>query len=156
MNEWFITISLIVGVLLVIVLPQRFSKKTTSVFLLCGVFFGFLFDHTLSVFPVSFYTINDTPYFEVMDFFSHVMYAPYSYLFFYMYDKFSIHLRSPLPYILVWTFVSVGVEKLSVIIGIFHYQHGYTIYYSFVIYLLVKSFWVFFYRVIMAHGDRTF
>lgn len=69
MNEWFIVIALFFGALMVLWSPRRFSKKTAGVYLMCGVFCGFFFDHTLSVLPVSYYVINDTSHFEVMDFF---------------------------------------------------------------------------------------
>lgn len=155
-NEWSIVISLFVGTLLVLMLPKRFTKKNTCVYLMFGVFFGFLFDHTLAILPVSYYVINDNSTFELMDFLSHVMYAPFSYLFFYLYDLFSIKPRFSMLYILVWVFVSVGIERLSVIAGIFHYRHGYSIYYSFVIYLLVQSIWVLFYRIIQAYGEKRY
>ncbi|WP_312094636.1 hypothetical protein [Niallia sp.] len=155
-NEWSIVISLFIGLLLVLILPKRFTKKTASVYLMCGVFFGFFFDHTLSVLPVRYYVINDSSSFELMDFLSHVMYAPISYLFFYLYDFFNIKPNFSLLYILVWGLVSVGVEKLCVTIGIFHYQHGYNFYYSFVIYLLVVSIWVLFYRLIKVYGDKRY
>ncbi|MDD9271580.1 hypothetical protein ACFPES_31565 [Paenibacillus sp. GCM10023248] len=156
LNEWFIVIALIVGTLMVLWLPRRFSKKTACVYLMCGVFNGFFFDHTLSVFPVSFYDINDTSRFEVMDFFSHVMYAPYSYLFFYLYDFFRVKTSNAMLYILVWAFVSTGFERLCVLVGIFHYQQGYSIYYSFCIYLVVLSLWVTIYHVLKNHGDQRF
>lgn len=155
-NEWFIVIALIVGSIVVLWLPRRFSRQTTCVFLLCGVFFGFLFDHTLSVFPVSYYEINDSSSFEVMDFMSHVIYAPFSYLFFYLYDYFNIKARSSPLYILAWTFASIGIERFCMNIGVFHYHHGFTIYYSFVIYLLVQSSWLLIYRMIKAYGTKLF
>jgi hypothetical protein len=155
-NEWFIIISIIVGALLVIFLPKRFTKKTTYLFLLTGIFNGFFFDHVLSVLPVSYYDINDNSAFEFMDFLSHVMYAPYSYFFFYLYDYFKIKPQFYLLYILVWSVISVGIERFSVYIGIFHYQHGYKIYYSFAIYLLVHSIWIIFYRVIRTYGDKQY
>lgn len=155
-NEWFIVISLLVGTLLVFLLPKRFTKKTTCVYLMCGVFFGFLFDHTLSALPVSYYDINDNSSFQLMDFLSHVMYAPFSYLFFYIYDFFNIKPQNSLLYILVWAFMSVGMERICVYIGIFYYQNGYSIYYSFVIYLLVQSFWVIFHRIIKAYGEKEY
>lgn len=120
------------------------------------MFFGFIFDHTLSVLPVSYYVINDSSTFELMDFLSHVMYGPYSYLFFYLYDLFNIKPRLSLLYVLVWAFVSVGIERFSEIIGVFHYRHGFNIYYSFVIYLLVLSVWVPFYRIIKVYGEKQF
>jgi hypothetical protein len=155
-NEWFIIISILVGILVVLLLPKRFTIKTTCVYLMCGVFFGFIFDHTLSVLPVRYYVINDSSSFELMDFLSHVMYAPYSYLFFYLFDYFDIIPRFTPLYIFVWVFLSVIIELFGVKIGIFHYQHGYNTYYSFVIYLLVISIWVPFYRVIKVYGEKLF
>jgi hypothetical protein len=155
-NEWSIVISLIVGAMLVLLLPKRFTKRTTCVYLMCGMFFGFIFDHTLSVLPVSYYVINDSSFFELMDFFSHVMYASVSYLFFYLYDLFRIRSKFSLVYILVWALVSTGAERLCVNLGIFHYRHGYNIYISFAIYLLVQSIWVQFYRIIKVHGERRY
>lgn len=100
-------------------------------------FLGFLFGYTLSVLPVHYYIINDSSSFELIDFLSHVMYAPISSLFFYLYDRFNIKLNLSLVYIISRALVSVSVERIGGIISIFCYQHGYTIYYSFVIYLLV-------------------
>lgn len=156
MNEWFIVVAIFAGTLMVLWLPRRFPNKTAAVYLACGMFCGFVFDHTLSVLPVSYYVINDTSQFEVMDFFSHVMYAPYSYLFFYLYDLFRIKPRYSLVYILVWAFASFGFERLCTAIGIFHYRHGYSVYYSFEIYLVILSLWVMIYHVLKTNGDKRF
>ncbi|MMZ60844.1 hypothetical protein D3C76_201700 [compost metagenome] len=155
-NEWFIIISLIVGILVVLMLPQRYTKKTTGIYLICGIFFGFIFDHTLSVFPVSYYVINDSNKFELMDFLSHVMYGAYSYLFFYLYDYFKIKPRLSVVYVLVWALISFGFEGISVAVGVFHYENGYTIYYSFVIYLMVISIWLLLHRIVNAYGEKQF
>lgn len=155
-NEWFVIIALCVGALIVYCLPKRFQKKVSGIFLLCGVFFGLLFDLTLGTFPVSFYDLNDNSQLEILDFLSHCMYAPYSYLFFYIYDQSGIRPRYSFVYILVWALLSVGIEKVSVLLGVFHYNNGYNIYYSFVIYLFVHSFWVAFYYTIQTYGNKRF
>lgn len=130
-NEWFILISVIVGILLILLLPKRFTKQTTCVFFMCGVFSGFLFDHTLSV-------------------------LPFSYFFFYLYDRFTIKPRFLLLWILGWALLSVGIETICERIGVFHYENGYKIYYSFLIYLMVVSLWVLFYKVISIYGDNQY
>ena len=149
-------ISIVVGILVVLMLPKRFPKKTSAIYLLCGVFIGFFFDHTLSVLPVSFYDLNDNSRVELTDFLSHVMYGPYSYIFFYLYDRFKIKPRFSLVYILAWAFISAGLEKLFSHFGVFHYRHGYNLYFSFIIYLFVQSMWVAFYYVIETYGERKF
>lgn len=136
--------------------PKAFYQKDDEYISHVWYFFGFVFDHTLSILPVRYYIINDSSSFEIMDFFSHVMYAPISYLFFYLYDLFHIKPNFTLLYILGWALVSVAIERICGMIGIFHYQHGYTIYYSFVIYLLVISIWIIFYRLIKEHGEKQY
>ncbi len=153
-NEWFVIISLVVGLLAVLVAPKRFPIKVSIIYLLTGVFIGFFFDHTLSVLPVSYYDLNDKSIFELSDFLSHVMYASYSYFFFYMYDYLKVKSRYSAVYILIWTFMSMGVEKLCALLGVYHYKNGYTIFYSFLIYLLVHSSWVAIYYVIERQGKK--
>lgn len=155
-NELYIIIALILGAITVYKLPQRFTKQATYLFLVCGMFFGFFFDHTLSALPVSYYQINDSSNFELMDFLSHVMYGPYGYLFFYLYDYFKIKPQLSLIYILVWALISTGIEQISEYLGVFHYENGYTIYYSFSIYLLVHSSWVIFYGMIKKYGEKQY
>ncbi|KPV44106.1 hypothetical protein AN477_08500 [Alicyclobacillus ferrooxydans] len=141
-NEWFIMISLCFGFVCVAFFPKRFPRQVAAVFLMCGVYSGFFFDHSLSVEPISFYDVNDISKFQLMDFLSYFMYAPFSYFFFYAYDRLQLK-PSYIPlYILVWSLASVGIEWLAVLFGVFHYQHGYQLAYSLPIYLLVQSCWV--------------
>lgn len=153
-NEWFVIISIVIGLLAVLAIPKRFSKKVSIIYLLTGVFIGFFFDHTLSVIPVSYYDLNDVSVFELTDFLSHVMYASYSYFFFYLYDYLKVKFRFSPVYILIWTIMSMGIEKLSALVGVYHYKHGYTIFYSFIIYLLVHSSWVALYYIIERQGEK--
>lgn len=141
-NEWFIIVSLCIGIACILFFPKRFSRQVATVFLMCGVYSGFFFDHSLSVEPVSFYDVNDVSKFQVMDFISYWMYGPVSYFFFYIYDR-----LQPKPaliplYILIWSLIAVGAEWLAVVCGVFHYRHGYQLAYSFPIYLLVQSCWI--------------
>lgn len=155
-NEWFVLVFFFIGAILVYFLPQRFPIKMASVFVVCGIFFGFFFDHTLSVVPVSYYDIGDTSRLELFDFLSQCNYGPYSYLFFYLYDRFHIKPRFSPVYILVWSFLSVGFERLSNAFGVYHYTNGYNIFYSYAIYFFVFSFWVVLYYVMKVYGDNRF
>lgn len=49
-------------------------------------------------------------------------------------------------YILIWSLISVGIEFIATRSGVFHYRHGYKLYYSFPIYLLVQSCWLVLYH----------
>jgi hypothetical protein len=142
-NEWAILIGLLVSVFIVVVLPKRFSKKIAIVFFVCGIFTGFVFDHSISVQPVSFYDVNDNSSYQFFDFLSYLIFGPNSYLFFYIYDRFKP--RSKAIYILLWSLVDVGLEYCAQLVGIYHYNYGYNIFYSFPIYLIVCSCWIGFY-----------
>ncbi|GMA60468.1 hypothetical protein GCM10025859_09080 [Alicyclobacillus fastidiosus] len=151
-NEWFIIVSLCIGIACMVLSPKRFSRQTVAVFSMCGVYSGFFFDHSLSVEPVSFYDVNDVSEYQFMDLLSYLMYAPFSYFFFYIYDWLKLR-PSRIPiYILVWSLASIGVEWIAVILGVFHYQHGYKLAYSFPIYLLVQSCWLALYHVFKRKG----
>jgi uncharacterized membrane protein len=139
-NEWFVIIGLCIGVIVTLYLPKRFSRKAAIVFFMCGIFTGFFFDHSLSVEPVSFYDVNDKSSYQFMDFLSYVSFGPYSYLFFYIYDRFRP--KSAFLYILISSIISIAVEWFAHYLGVYHYRHGYKIFYSFPIYLLVQSCWL--------------
>jgi hypothetical protein len=147
LNEWAILIGLFVGVITILLLPRRFSNKTAIVFVVCGIFTGFFFDHSVSVQPVSFYDVNDNSSYQFFDFLSYLAFGFISYLFFYIYDRFRP--MSKAIYILLWSIMYIGLEYCAQLVGIYHYNHGYNIFYSFPIYLLVCSCWVGFYYKIM-------
>lgn len=140
LNEWFIIIGLCIGITTVIILPKRFPKKTAIVFFVCGIYTGFFFDHSVSVQPVSFYDVNDNSSYQFMDFLSYLSFGPLSYLFFYIFDK--LRPKSKPLYILIWSLISLGIEWLATHAGVYHYRHGYKLYYSFPIYLIVQSCWL--------------
>lgn len=145
MNEWTVILGLCVGIVLVLKLPRRFSTQLSIIFFLCGAVSGFIFDQMLSVIPVSFYDVNDTPKFEFIDFMTYLAYGPVSYLFFYVYDALNVKVRYSPVYIMSTTVISTGLEWVSVKVGIFRYDHGYWLGISFVIYLMIQSVWVWFY-----------
>ncbi|REE68077.1 hypothetical protein A8990_1386 [Paenibacillus taihuensis] len=145
-NEWFILIGLAVGISAFILIPKRFSPKHNLVYMICGIYSGFFFDHSLSVEPVNYYDVNDTSNYQFIDFLSYCSYGPISYLFFYSYVYWKVK-RSYIPlFILGWALFSEGMEWVAVQMGVFHYREGYNLYYSFPIYLMVNSCWILFFH----------
>lgn len=146
LNEWFTIIALLTGIVLVLKLKKIFSIKQGLLYFLFGVFIGFLFDHTISVWPVDYYDVNDNSTYQFMDFLTYLMYGPFSYLFAYAYNYFKVKLSFTPLYILVWSLVAFFMEFLAKSVGVFHYKNGYTIFYSFPIYLIVYSMQSYLYR----------
>ncbi|GEO25900.1 hypothetical protein AAC03nite_16850 [Alicyclobacillus acidoterrestris] len=154
-NEWAVLLAVCLGSVVVYFLPRRFSWKLSTLFFMCGVTFGFLFDHVLSVIPISFYDVNDRSEFEFIDFLSYLMYGPVSYLFFYLYDFLHIRAKFSPIYILCWALLSTSMEWVAKRFGIYHYNHGYSINVSFVIYLMVQSVWVWLFYLLRKAESHT-
>jgi hypothetical protein len=147
-NEWFGIIGLFIGLLFMIKLPSRFPRKIAILFFLCGLTFGTLADHYIGTIPKSLYDTGNTSDFDLTDVPSLLMYGPFSYLFFYIYDFIKIKTNFIPIYILFWSLASSLFEWLGGLAGLFHYNNGYWIGISFMIYLLVHSIWIIFYHII--------
>ncbi len=153
-NEWFIIVGCCLGLGLILFLPKRFSIKNSLVFFMCGVYSGFFFDHSLSVQPVNYYDVNDSSNYQFIDFISYLGFGPFSYFFFYLFDLLRPKIKYIPIYILVWSFFSIILEWCSHKLGVYHYRNGYTIYYSFAIYLLVLSCWCLLYFWVLSQKKR--
>lgn len=105
-NEWFGIIGLCLGLMLIFLLPKRFSRRLSILFLLSGVTFGALADHYIGTVPKSLYDTGNSSAFDIADVFVLFMYGPYSYLFFYILDLLKIKARTIPLYILLWSLFS--------------------------------------------------
>ncbi|QSO46518.1 hypothetical protein [Alicyclobacillus mengziensis] len=149
-NEWFVLSGLCVGIFFTYVLPRRFTTRLSILYFMLGVSFGTAFDLTLGTIPVSYYDIGDASNYQLFDIISLFMYGPFSYLFFYLYDLLKVQVKFSPIYILVWSFVALVLELVGVLVGEFHYQHGYGWQISLLIYLTVLSLWVLFHYLMKS------
>ena len=148
-NEWFIIIMLIIGYSVIWALPRRFSRGLSLVIVLIGIYIGLLMDHTISIVPFDYYDVNDNSSYQISDFFTYVMYGPYSYLFIYLYNRWRVEVKYAPLYILVWVIFGLGLEWFGVVMGVFHYKNGYQIYYSFPLYFIFQCVLLLLYYVMM-------
>lgn len=153
-NEWFVIAGLCIGYSLLFLLPRRFSLKVTAVFIVCGIYSGFFYDHSLSVEPVNFYDVNDGSLYQIMDFISYVQFGSWSYLFFYIWDWLQFKYRLAPLYIFLWGSVSLGMEKIAVLCHVYHYRNGYSLSYSLPIYFLTLSIWIGLYYYTKVHEKQ--
>ncbi|WP_442595596.1 hypothetical protein [Neobacillus sp. D3-1R] len=154
-NEWFIIISLIALNTLILITPKLFSFVEGLVYYLFGVFFVTFFDHTLSVIPWDYYDVNDNSKFQFMDLLSYIMNGPYAYFFVYLYSKLKIHDFTTIPYLVVWSGFSVLLEWVGLNIGLFHYDKGYSLRWSFPIYMTVQMILIFLHLKIKKSRNRA-
>ncbi|WP_223590094.1 hypothetical protein [Neobacillus bataviensis] len=138
-NEWFVIVSIIGLNVIIFVLPKVFPLIEGIAYYLFGIFFVTFFDHTTSVSPWDLYDVNDKSSYEVMDFFTYVMNGPYSYFFVYFYKRLRIKGFYIIMYIFIWSGFSVLIEWVGLKIGLYHYEKGYKMYWSFTIYMIVQT-----------------
>ncbi|MFS0862348.1 hypothetical protein [Fredinandcohnia sp. 179-A 10B2 NHS] len=147
-NEWFVIITLLSFNLLVFILPRILPILEGIAHYLFGITIVHFFDHTTSVKPWDLYDVNDNSKFQLIDFTYYVMNGPFSYFFIYFYSKLTIKGYKNIIYIIVWSGFSVLVEWIGVKIGLFHYDKGYKMYWSFPIYMIVQTLQIIYYHII--------
>lgn len=148
-NEWYVIAGLCLGLFVIYKLSPRFPRKLSIIFFVLGVTFGSLADHYIGTIAISFYDTSDTSAFDFADIPALLMYGPYSYLFFYLYDPIKMKTELAPLYILSWALVSALFEWTAMLTGVFHYDDGYWLGISFMIYLLVHSIWVFLFHLLL-------
>lgn len=150
LNEWFTLIALFMGIASIWITPKRFPPQHSIIYLLCCVFMAMIFDHTISIEPFDFYDVNDNSSYQLMDFLTYLMYAPFGYWVIYFYDLFKIKQSYQTLYILGWAVFSIAIEFFAQRLGVYHYKNGYQIYYSFPIYLCLALFLLSIYKILSA------
>ncbi|MBT2215724.1 hypothetical protein KK120_07805 [Virgibacillus dakarensis] len=154
-NEVYIIIWLILSFCLFFLLPKRFPLSITIVMMLLGVVIAKLFDHLLSSPELNFYNLMDTGKYELFDIISYCLYAPFAYFFIYFFDKLHIRGLGIFLYILVWSWIGIMFEGISVIFHFFNY-HGWKLTYSFGVYLITQSLTLLLFRFLMhVHQRKT-
>jgi hypothetical protein len=147
-NEWFVIITLLSLNLLILLTPKIFSMIEGIAHYLFGIAIVHFFDHTISIKPWDLYDVNDNSNYQLIDFTYYVMNGPISYFFIYFYSKLRIKRHQTIFYILIWSSFSILVEWFGVNIGLFHYDKGYKMYWSFPIYMLIQTLQIIYYHII--------
>jgi hypothetical protein len=148
-NEWFVIGSIIVLNVVIWFVPKIFSRIEAIGYYIFGIYIGLFYDHTISIKPWDFYDVNDNSSYQFIDFLSYIMYGPYGYFFLYFYVRLKIKGLKTIPYILIWSSFSMLMEWTGLKVGLFHFDKGYKMYWSFPIYLLSQSMMIIFYHLVV-------
>lgn len=151
-NEITILILLATSFIIFFILPFKFKREITWLFMLLGFTIGVIFDFTIGGGLIDFFTLNDSQRYEVTDFFYYLIFAPFSYFFIYFYDTFNIHKKTKayIFYILLWVSVGVAMQWFFTKIGIVEFQKGYKTYFSFAVFLTTQTFTALFFEIIRS------
>jgi hypothetical protein len=153
LNEWFITIILIVHVVLFLSLPKKFPASITILLLLIGMTQAktadFIFDKIFEL-----YHTNDLTKYEWFDLLLTGIYPSFSYYYIYIYQTFNFKGISLFIYIVLVGLFSSCFEYLSILAHVFHFT-GWSLLYSFPVYLISLSCTLLLYHLITVKMKRT-
>jgi hypothetical protein len=146
-NEWFLIIWLIISYVVALSLPKRFPSSLTLLYMLYGPIAARISDHVLSSPKYDLYTLMDTEKYELFDAITYFLYAPFSYIFIYLFDRWGIRGYWILLYILISTSLGTMFEWLNEYFHVFTYK-GWKLMYSFTVYLIVQCIILLFYQLV--------
>ncbi|WP_223593924.1 hypothetical protein [Neobacillus bataviensis] len=147
-NEWFLLLCVGLSYLVVFLLPRRFPRSLSVLFLLTGTTIARLSDHLLASPKLDLYNIMDTPNYDLFDLITYFLYAPFSYLFLYFYDKWNIRGYWILLYLVLSTAGGTLFEWINQEFGVFTYK-GWQLSYSFSVYLAIQCLVLLFFHWVM-------
>jgi glucan phosphoethanolaminetransferase (alkaline phosphatase superfamily) len=138
-NEIYILVMIVITYMAFFLLPKRLPRTITILFLVWGFASSTLFDFTIGGGLLDFYKVNDSNRYELFDLLTYILFATFGYFFVYFYEWLGINKKRFIFYVLGWTLVGLGMEKVSIWLGVTQYQHGYKIPYSLAVFLLVQT-----------------
>ncbi|GEN47110.1 hypothetical protein [Alkalibacillus haloalkaliphilus] len=154
-NEIFVIAMLIIIYAIFFWMPKLFPRHITLLFLLIGFSIPILFDFTIGGGMLNFYQVNDSNAYELTDVLTYFNFAPFAYFYIYFYVKFNINKVTFIPYTFGWTVIGMVLEAVNKFMNVIHYQNGYELYYSVIIFIVVLTFTGLFYELVKKK-DPTF
>jgi hypothetical protein len=155
-NEWFIIFHIIVLVLILYKVPRRFPPTITTLLLVFSITVARVVDHVIAGPHVNLYDIMDNGDFELFDLLCYIPYAPFGYIFIYIYDKYSLKGLRLIFYIILFSICSMGFEWLTgtKFISYLKYASWKPIY-SLPIYLVVQPCTILFFHFIQSLHKKS-
>lgn len=138
-NEIYVLILILIAYSAVFLLPKILTKEITILFLIWGFTNSTLFDFTIGGGLLDLYMVNDSNNYELTDLLTYVLFSTFGYFFVYFYERLNINKKRFIVYILAWTTLGLIMEYISAQMGVTHYQNGYKIQYSLVVFLIVQT-----------------
>ncbi|UGB28742.1 hypothetical protein [Metabacillus sp. B2-18] len=138
-NEIFLLIFNLLAILVVLLLPKKFTKTATLLSLFWGLTLGMMFDFSIGGGLFDYYRVSDSNRYEVFDVIYYLLYAPFGYLFFYFYEGLKINKRTVIIYILGWAILGIIFQWMFMKTEIITFQKGYQLSYSFPVFLVTQT-----------------
>ncbi|PRX26647.1 hypothetical protein BX659_11911 [Orenia metallireducens] len=155
-NEIFLITVLFLLILIIRFLPKRFPKVITILILLEAFTIARLADHLLAsahVMGIDFYDIMDTGKYEFFGLFTYLIFAPFGYLFVYLYDWIKPRGVYLCLYIISWSLFSTCFEWIMVLFDIYKYKN-WNLAYSSIVYLVVQPLTILFFEFLIREYNK--
>ncbi|TYP73241.1 hypothetical protein [Paenibacillus methanolicus] len=126
-NEWFVVACSIVLLTYVWIIRKHFQPMLMLILWVYNLVFVATLDYALAATPFHLYDCMDNATYEPMAAYAHAfLYTPYSFIFLYYYDKWSINRnkRVLLFYLSAWTCIALFFEWISLKFGFLDYGRG--------------------------------
>ncbi|CDQ18405.1 hypothetical protein SAMN05192559_101981 [Halobacillus karajensis] len=149
-NEISVLILLLISYTLLFLLPSKFNRDVSLLFLLFGFTIGVFFDFTIGGGLVDFFTLNDSNHYELFDLLYYLSFAPFSYFFIYFYESLHINKRTFIFYIIGWAAIGLMMQWVFTKLGIVEFQKGFTVPYSFAVFLITQTITSLYYELIRS------
>jgi hypothetical protein len=155
-NEWYIILSTIALMILLIKLPKRFPGSVTVLLIMFTVSVARVTDHLLAGPHKDFYDIMDTGKYELFDLLSYIPYAPFGYVFIYLYDKYQLKGFHLTLYIVCCSLGGILFEKLVSTSYIEFLQYkNWNVINSLPVYLTVQPLTILFFRLVKSIHQKS-
>ncbi|MBM6616644.1 hypothetical protein [Bacillus suaedaesalsae] len=148
-NEIYILSIGFLMVLIILLLPRKFSDEQTILILLFNFFLSATIDNILAGPSFDFYDIMDDPKFEVMDLFIYLsLYTPSGYLLLYLYKKCVTSIKGMIIFLFLSIGITVIMEWVSKKFNVYNYNE-WNLYYSGISYFFLYIFNILFFYILV-------
>jgi hypothetical protein len=151
-NEWFVLISLFLSFLVIILLPKRMPLSIIILMMIFATTVARLADHLLATPRHDLYNIMDSGKFDFFDLLLYFVYAPFGYIFVYVYERLKVKGYWTIIYIYLWSIFGAFFEWVAVQFKVFEY-HGWELKYSFTFYVCTQALTLLFYGYLRKNHE---
>lgn len=139
LNEWFVILALVLMILIVCILPKRFSPVVTTFILVFNVYMGQTIDLLIGAPPYDQYDMLDRDKYEIVDGILYLFNYPLiAYVALTLYGQWKVKGLGRFFYIGAWALITMSAEWVADLAHVFTYK-GWRLAYSFIVYLGVYS-----------------
>lgn len=148
-NEWFALASIVILVASCFYFQRHLPPVVIFIILLFNSWLGRVVDNILGTnYPYNFYDAMDTPNYDLFDaILWTINYPLYGYLYVNVYQPWRSRGHHAFSYILVWALLSVLLEWVSVMFGLFTYKN-WNLVLSFISYLIIFALNLMVYQIV--------